>query len=269
MIREFIKMHSLRNDFIILHKDDFIDMRAEHVNRLCDRRTGIGCDQLIVYSIAHRYKSLMRVQVLFFNSDASEAHMCGNGLRSLAFLLYKLYQIPQFLMQTKCGEYKVVVHDNDMVSINMQKCTSMAYDFSQLSLLQYGVQEQFLMHVGNRHVVSFLSAENDFADKEHLHSIHRIVMEHFLHSVNSCIVQIKDDGLYVHVFERGAGYTYSCGSGASAAFAAAWLTKIYKRQKDSVYQEGGALKMQRLDGGEIIATGRCEIVCSGQYLADI
>lgn len=268
MIREFIKMQSLGNDFVILRRDDFVDMCAERVSRICDRRIGIGCDQLIVYNVVHRYKALMRVQVLFFNSDASEAHMCGNGLRSLAFLLYRLHQISQFLMQTKGGEYKVVVHSNEMVSINMQKASSIPYDFSRLGVDCYGVDEQFLISVGNRHVVSFLSSDSDFSDQDALRSIHDAVMEHFQHSVNSCIAQIGDDGLRLHVFERGSGYTYSCGSGASAAFAAAWLTTSYRRQRDSVYQEGGELKMQRLDSGEIVATGHCEIVYCGQYLSD-
>ena len=236
----FHKMHANRNDFIII-EDCTIDFaeKPQHIINLCDRRVGIGADQLILLS--SKPGSIESFNCEIFNSDASEAYQCGNGLRCVAAFISKKYDHTHISLSTKSGDYKFKVktmHDIccDMGLAKLIPCTG-SVEISGKKLSYHAVD------LGNPHVV-FFDADLDPAEQTS-------VYEHFnqentefpLGSNIGFASTDSENKVRLKVLERGAGATPCCGSGACAAAVAAILQQNMP-QRLIIDQPGGSLEVK-------------------------
>ena len=196
------KMHGTFNDFIIL------DQRPPKVADLfafardaCDRRGGIGADGVIVLEPSERADVRMRV----INADGSEAEMCGNGARCAARFLADRGEGAHLRFDTLAGIIIADVLEDGQVRLNMG-----VPQFEQRTL---SFSDADFVSMGNPHVVIFASALDD-VDVEALGTANPDVNVHVA-------VVLDEHRMRVRHYERGAGLTYSCGTGAVACAAAA------------------------------------------------
>lgn len=259
-LRHFIKMHGLGNDFLV------IDARAEpvtlsetQVRRLADRHTGIGFDQLIVIEPSAVADVLLR----FWNSDGGEVAACGNGSRAAATLLGGDHRI-----ETAGG-----LLDGHAVAggaeVDMGKArwdwdqVPLAYpmDTAALPLAWDDLAAPSALSVGNPHAVFFVSDAAAVA----LEAIGPTI-EHdpvFPERVNVGIAQVTArDQMILRVWERGAGATLACGTGAVAAVAAARRRGLVDARV-RVSLPGGDLVITCRDDGHLLLAGPAVIAFTG------
>lgn len=251
MTREFIKMHGLGNDFVVFDaRSEPLALTSAQVRDLADRHTGIGCDQLIVIEPSARAAAFMRI----WNADGSPAEACGNAARCVATLLGSTTTIDSdggVLDATATGGAASVVYPPPRFGWDD---IPLAYPLDTADVpagwddLSHGVA----VSVGNPHIVFFVPD----AAAVPLDSLGpRIETDAlFPDRVNVGVAQIVDRGrIVLRVWERGAGLTLACGTGAMAAAVAA----IRARRAASpvtVTLPGGDLTVA-WDGGPITLSG--------------
>ncbi len=281
----FIKMHGIGNDFIII--DFYSRDLPEGLNfgeiskKLCDRHFGIGADGLMLVLSSKKYDLGMKI----FNSDGSEAQMCGNGIRCFAKYAYenKLIKKNKFSIETLAGEIipELIFDEQKMgiivgVRVDMGKPHLAKKDIpmvgnpdrqviNEVISLENG---QFIkvtcVSMGNPHCVIFTEDVDNFPVNE----IGPIIEKHHLfpERTNVEFVQnLNDQKIKLRVWERGVGETMACGTGASAAVVAGVLNKRTNNIAD-VYLKGGNLKIEWAEDGHIYKTGPAESVFSGVVL---
>jgi len=258
---EFTKMHGLGNDFVMVEKSHQIaslDL-TKLAKNISGRHLGLGCDQFILYEINDD-----DVRMYVYNQDGSDGGMCGNATRCLAKLLGK----KEMNIKVLDRELKCHINEDGSVSVNMG---SPSFDAkwmpSESALWELGAmyklepREILCLDLGNPHLVIFKS-DLTYEDKALIGS----AMQHsqlFKGGVNVSFVDIHGDTLGLKVWERGAGFTLACGSGACASFAAAQkLGFIGNRARVSF--ELGELCMSN-DNGNIVMTGPATLVAKGVY----
>jgi diaminopimelate epimerase len=249
----FIKMHGLGNDFVVLdaRAAPLPPMTSAIARALADRRTGIGCDQLILLepSATHDFR------VRFFNSDGSEAGACGNGSRAVALL----HGVPA-LVETGGGPIALEPLEGgarvDMGQPHFNWDTiPLAYpmDTFSMPLGWESLDGPMAINVGNPHAIFFV----DDADAVELDRIGPII-EHdpiFPERVNVNVASLAGpDHLKLRVWERGAGLTRACGTGACATAVAA-IRRGIVRSPVRVTLPGGDLVIAWEPGSTILMSG--------------
>jgi diaminopimelate epimerase len=259
--RAFLKMHGLGNDFIVFDaRSEPLDPTLAMVRQLADRRTGIGCDQLIVVDGSET----ATVRARFWNCDGGEVAACGNGSRAVAALVGG-----EATIETAGGVLVASALEGG-ASIDMGAprfewdAVPLAYpmDTLRLPLAWDGLEGPGAVSVGNPHVVFFV----DDPATVNLTAIGPVI-EHdpvFPERVNVGIAALPTrDQMVLRVWERGAGLTRACGTGAVAAVAVAqrrgladaWVT---------VSLPGGDLVVSRSDNGHLVMAGPAVVAFSGQ-----
>lgn len=249
----FIKMHGLGNDFVVLDgRETALPAMTPAVARaLGDRRTGIGFDQLILLEPS----DTCDFRVRFFNSDGSEAGACGNGSRAVALL----HGAPA-VVETGGGTLRLEPIDGgaqvDMGSPRFDwNAIPLAYpmDTFAMPVGWETLEGPTAVNVGNPHVI-FIVDDADAVDLAHLGPI----IEHdplFPERVNVNVASVAGpDHLKLHVWERGAGLTRACGTGACATAVAA-IRKGIVRGPVRVTLPGGDLVIAWEQGGTILMSG--------------
>lgn len=276
---DFVKMHGIGNDFVIF--DDRTGDIKKNYNlqdlsrQVCDRRFGVGADGIILIGSSDDHDFSFRI----YNSDGSSAQMCGNGMRCVARYLYdkKITDSKVFRMDTLAGTVipEVIIDENDQVtavSVDMGPpeliCSKIPFDCDRENaveeILMVGDQEYRVTTVsmGNPHAVLFVE-ELDGLD---IASIGRSIELHerFPEKTNVEFIQvINDSELNMRVWERGAGITLACGTGACAAMVAASLTG---RVDDHalIHLDGGDLEITwDKESGHLFKQGPAEYVFNG------
>ncbi len=249
---EFIKAQGLGNDFVMLINPNVLANDLSDLSRrLADRRYGVGCDQVIIAVDANDH-----IKVRFFNADGSEAESCGNGSRCIAKYLMQQKQQDSITLETLGGILKCQL-ENDMVTIEMPFPTVEILDGPQ-SLGHLSTPEAVAVTVGNPHLVCFVDNVDSVSQYGEGLENHPT----FPLRTNVDFVKILDSGhLQLKVWERGAGVTPACGSGACASMVAAYAHKKVD-QKVRVSQSGGDLWIQ-WDGQQLFMTGPGVIVFTG------
>ncbi len=255
---EFAKMEGLGNDFILL--DDRKGKIEQYENyptlakRLCSRHFGIGADGMILIlgSLDHDIK--FRI----YNSDGSQAQMCGNGIRCFAKYLYENKVISQEKMRvdTKAGTVipEVLVDDKDqvqLVRVDMGEPVLLCKDIPFKSDNETAIEERLMVgsktyrittvSMGNPHTVIFV----DDVGKVDIKRIGRSIETHerFIEKTNVEFVEVVNKREFkMKVWERGAGITLACGTGACASLVAASLTNRVE-EKAIVHLDGGDLEL--------------------------
>ena len=264
---EFIKMHGLGNDFVIIDKRATnIKITESLINKLSDRRIGAGCDQLIIINQNNDDNADVAIEI--FNPSGDRAEACGNGTRCVAKLLFDENQNIKKLKILSDAGILIAKKDGGNISINMGKIStdwktiplSMEIDTLNVPIKVDGFGKGVSVNVGNPHVVFFgKSIENIDLDylgpkiENHKFFPNKTNVE-FVEIVNPEKIKMK-------VWERGAGISLACGSGACAAVYAAWQKKLIKNIAE-VQLEKGSLYISIINN-EAIMTGPAEISYNG------
>lgn len=259
----FTKMHGIGNDFVLINSFkeelkgiDFPDLAI----KICDRNFGVGADGLII--VWPSETADVRMQI--FNPDGSEPEMCGNGIRCFAKYFYEdLGQKKEvFSVETKAGIMvpAVILKDDKIIAVEVDM--GIPQDLGRISLHGF---EFVKISMGNPHAITFL----DDLDTINLSEIGPVIEVdfHFLNKTNVEFAKIVNEHeMKVKVWERSAGETLACGTGACAAVAAAVLMHKTSRRV-FVHLPGGILDIEwQVNDNHIIMRGPAERVFEGKYL---
>ena len=259
-------MHGLGNDFVIF---DNIDNPTIHdtkfINKISNRRFGIGCDQVIFIENTDNPENY---NVKIYNSDGSETGACGNGTRCVADYLMKKNNLNSLTIKSISNDLLCTKTQN-LVTVNMgipkfgwnEIPLSKEQDTQNVKLDEFNA---FCLSIGNPHAVIFISSLEELENLK-LKSLGPRLEKNanFPEYANIEFVTIlKDKSLRIRVWERGAGMTLACGSGACASLiAASVLNKSAKENK--IVLDGGDLFIKWLDNGSVTLSGDTEIVFEG------
>lgn len=254
VLLKFTKMHGLGNDFVVVNAlEQAVHLDGNQVRRLADRRRGIGCDQLLVIRPGRHEQADFLVSI--YNPDGSEAEQCGNGMRCVAAFLREngLIRKDELVAETGAGLVKLY-YEGNLIRVNMGSPgfnpvdipLAVAEQRQTYDLVVDGTNiEMVALSLGNPHAVLLV----DDVDSAPVGVIGPLVQNHasFPNSVNVGFMKILDDShIRLRVFERGAGETPACGSGACAAVAAG--IKVYNLgRKVDVSLPGGTLEVSWAD----------------------
>ena len=236
------KMDGLGNDFLIIDQRIApISLSSDQIKNLA-KRSNIGFDQLIL--IEPGQKSIP--DILFYNSDGGEATACGNGSRCVAFLLMNERDIKKISINTKSGVLNSFNNGNNNVTIDMGEpifdwkkiplSKEMNCSNININLENQGNFQGYGLSVGNPHIIIF----NDI-EIEKLKTIGPIIENHkyFPEKCNVTFAKVTDKkNIEVKVWERGAGLTKACGTGACATAVASSLKKFTDRLVNIHFQTG-------------------------------
>ncbi|MBU1196364.1 MAG: diaminopimelate epimerase [Proteobacteria bacterium] len=276
---EFVKMEGIGNDFVLLDdRDGSIQAHTPYpqlAKKLCSRRFGIGADGILL--MLNSAQSDMTFHI--YNSDGSQAQMCGNGIRCLAKYMYenKLVSRKQIRVETLAGLMipEVIIDETDqVVSVRVDmgkpvlKCRDIPFKSEQDTSVEHILRVKgteytiTAVSMGNPHAVIFV----EDLSSVNLEQVGPEIETHerFPEKTNVEFVQvISDTELKMRVWERGAGMTLACGTGACAVLVAACLTG---RVKDHalIHLDGGDLELfWDKTTGHVFKTGPARQVFSG------
>jgi diaminopimelate epimerase len=260
MKRHFHKMHGLGNDFVIVDaRSEPLDMRPELARAIADRRTGVGCDQLILLEPSDSADLRMRI----WNQDGGEVQSCGNATRCV-FALTGVSSVETGggLLRGTSDETQVEV-DMGQPRFGWDEIPlAYAMDTMSLPMAWDELAGPMALNVGNPHLVFFVD-EPDAVPLDHLGP--RIENDPaFPERINVNVVAVTADGIRLRTFERGAGLTLACGTGACATAVAA----IRSRRATSpvrVTMPGGSLSIAWEPGGSVFMRGGATHVFSGEF----
>ncbi|MCS0433896.1 MULTISPECIES: diaminopimelate epimerase [Vibrio] len=269
----FSKMHGLGNDFMVV---DCITQNVffsqDLIRRLADRHTGVGFDQLLVVEAPYDPETDFHYRI--FNADGSEVEQCGNGARCFArFVRLKgLTNKYSISVSTKKGKMILNIEDDGEVTVNMgvpefepNKIPFKAKQKEKTYIMRAGEKTLFCgaVSMGNPHVVTVVD-DVDTADVDTLGPLLES-HERFPERVNAGFMQVVSrDHIRLRVYERGAGETQACGSGACAAVAIGILQGLLD-ENVKVSLPGGELRIAWQGPGKpLFMTGPTTHVFDGQ-----
>ena len=244
-LRSFRKMHGLGNDFVIFDgRMDQLDLTDDQARHIANRNRGIGCDQIITLLPSAQADVFMRIQ----NADGSEVNACGNATRCVGDILIREKDCDTVTIETGAG-LLVASRDGDLIRVDMgaplrdwqQIPLSQEMDTDHMALIMGPLSDPVAANMGNPHVIFFVDNVDDIPLTELGPQIENHAL--FPERVNVSIVEDCGNGkLRQRVWERGAGITQACGSGACAAVVAASVRGIVDR-KAAIELDGGVLHM--------------------------
>ena len=272
MSRPFLKMNGLGNDFVVVEaRTAPFAPSAEDVRAIADRARGVGCDQLVSIEPSAKADAAVR----FWNADGEEVGACGNASRCVGWLLMEATGRDEAVFETKAGLLRATRAGDHLVSVDMGE-PGLRWDQIPLSEemdtrgveLQVGPIDAPLLHtpgcvsMGNPHVVFFVPD----AETAPVREVGPMIEHHLLfpEGVNVGFAQIKGrDRIRLKVWERGAGLTKACGTGACAALVAAARRGLTDR-KATLELDGGELVIEwRESDGHVIMTGPAQVDFTG------
>lgn len=273
---EFTKMEGLGNDYIYI---DAINQKVKNIEKLSkklsDRHFGIGSDGLILIGKSDRADFKMNI----YNSDGSQAEMCGNGIRCVGKYVYDkgLTNKTVITIETLAGIKKLELFlDNDKASLVKVDMGEPILKANNIPVINYSLSEYegkkfiktkvndydlTLVSMGNPHAVCFLDTL-DFDIKK----VGPIIEndKNFPNRINVEFIKVKNKKkIDMRVWERGAGETLACGTGACAALVASYLNG-YTERKVIVNLLGGKLEIEWGKDNHIYMTGPARKVFEGK-----
>ena len=260
MKRRFHKMHGLGNDFVVIDaRSEPVEIGAETARAVADRMTGIGCDQLILLEPS----SLADLRMRIFNADGGEVEACGNAARCVTLLEGGNRRI-----ETKGGVISGSANGRS-ATIDMGEPRlgwneiplAYAMDTASLPVGWEELQNAFAVNVGNPHLVFFV----DDARAVELERIGPVIERDplFPERVNVNVASLEEGTVRLRVWERGAGLTRACGTGACATAVAAISRKLAQSPVE-VRLPGGTLRVEWAPGRSIWMTGPATHVFTGE-----
>jgi len=275
--RPFIKMHGLRNDFIIVDaRHTPFNPSVAEVQQICDRKEGVGGDTLVILSPPPSDdENDVVARVRFINTDGVEAEACGNASRCVGWLLMKERRLESVSFRTLSGIIRCQIKGDKKVSVRMGRLKtawleiplSKEMDSLHLNIGAGPLQDPVGMNIGNPHAVFFV---NDI-DQVDIASCSPELQQHplFPQQANIGVAQMIDaNSMKLAVWERPGILTTACGSGACAAVGAALRRGLTNQRSITVIMPGGNLEIEIDKNNEAIMTGPVE-TCYAGYLPEI
>lgn len=273
MLLHFTKMHGLGNDFVIIDLiSQRFNLRPRHVRAIADRRTGIGCDQVLFVEAPHNPAVDFTYRI--FNCDGNEVEQCGNGARCFAKFVRdkKLTGKNLIKVETNTGIIELNVIDSEQIVVDMGppvfEPTAIPFEVDQYAAsypLQVGEQtlEIGAVSMGNPHAVTVI----DSVDNLDMETLGPLVQQHsrFPRGANAGFMEITSrNQVKLRVYERGVGETLACGSGACAAVASGCQRGLLDAEVN-VTLLGGDLRIEwQGEGNPVIMTGAATTAFEGQ-----
>lgn len=279
----FTKMHGLGNDFILINCIDEVCPSDPETfsRRLCDRRFGIGADQLLLLYPSDKADFKMRI----LNADGSEVEMCGNGIRCLAKYIWdrnlsdkdilNIETIAGIIRPEKAGDLVRVdmgepIFEPEKIPVNIQqpeisgqqsaeKLSTLVIDYP----LQIGDKEFKItcVSMGNPHAIIVVDDVDSFPVTYYGPMIEKHSL--FPKKTNVEFIEVQDNkNIKMRVWERGSGETMACGTGASAVGVASNVKKLTDRNV-TVHLLGGDLLIEWAVNNHVYMTGSAAEVFEG------
>ncbi len=259
---KFVKMHGAGNDYVYVNGfEEQVADPASLARQISDRHFGVGSDGLILILPSQAADIRMRM----FNADGSEAEMCGNGIRCVAKFAYGV--LPLQLFANSAGKV-------ERVRVNMGRPRLTRGEIPMTGATDEQVIKQPLkvldrtftitcVSMGNPHCVIFVENVADFAVEKYGPAIENHPL--FPNRTNVEFVEIvSPTEVRQRTWERGAGETLACGTGASAVTVAGVLGGRTERRLTN-HLTGGNLEMEWVEDGSVFMTGPAVQVFEGEY----
>ena len=266
----FIKMHGCGNDYIYVDTSRYpIANPAKAAILWSDRHKGIGSDGLVLIDRSPVTESDFSMRI--FNADGSEGMMCGNACRCIGKYLFErgMTTKTSIRLLTLSGVKKLQLHvdDNNIVESVTVDMGEPVLEDETLYIRSRGMDKGTFVSMGNPHFVTFQEMDDPTIDAlGPLLECHRL----FPRKTNVEFCRVIDGKIYIRVFERGAGWTLACGTGACASTVAAALNGLvpYDTPVD-VHLPGGWLKITvDKDLKYVLMEGPAELVFEGELNAE-
>lgn len=260
---EFYKYHGAGNDFILM-KTLHGKKPNQVAKQLCHRRFGVGADGLMYPEPS----SKADIKMVYYNSDGSYATMCGNGLRCFSRFVYEegLVTSDRFSVETGDGIKEVVLNiasgEVESVAVEMHR--------GEIKLVQhqFDLQDKLykgsFLHLGVPHLVLPLASVTE----DEICTTGPILEKSpvFPEGTNVNFIQVVDrERIKVDTWERGAGYTYACGTGCCASVYVAYKMGLVASTVE-VEVKGGLLTIEIMEDESVFMTGPAIKICKGDYL---
>ncbi|HEY7884120.1 MAG TPA: diaminopimelate epimerase [Cellvibrionaceae bacterium] len=269
----FTKMHGLGNDFVVIDGiSQKVRLSPERIRQLADRHFGIGCDQLLLVEAPEHPDVDFRYRI--FNADGGEVENCGNGARCFARFVRdrKLTGKRHIRVETAAGVMTLHITDDDQVTVDMGVPLLNPADIpfiADAEAVTYSLEvnqqavEISAVSMGNPHAVTLV----DDVTTAPVATLGPMIEAHprFTRRVNAGFMQVLGpDAINLRVYERGAGETLACGTGACAAVVAGFLRGLLQ-SKVHVNLPGGSLLIEwQGPGHSVLMTGPAVQVFHGQ-----
>jgi diaminopimelate epimerase len=270
----FLKMHGLGNDFVVFDaRNHALALDQKTARAVADRHFGVGCDQVIVIERApNGADAFMRI----FNADGGEVESCGNAARCVAQLLMNEEEVSDVRIETAGGPLICTSAGGGNVSVDMgaartdwreipmaQAVDTVSFALPVEGFDEKALQEAAAVSMGNPHCILFVAnAENSPVEK-----LGPIIEHHPWFPARTNVVfaeRRSDKSLRVRAWERGAGLTLACGTGACAAVVAACRRGLTER-KCEVILDGGKLAIEwRESDDHVLMTGPATLSFRGE-----
>jgi diaminopimelate epimerase len=256
----FLKMHGLGNDFVVLDaRGRKLDLTVAQRQRLADRHLGVGFDQMV--TLENPVTPGADVFMRLHNADGSEARACGNATRCIAARIMGEKKNGHAVIETVSGLLPAESIGNGLIAVDMgpagldwqQIPVASACDTLHMPVSLGSLADPVGVNVGSTHAVFFV----DDVDKVDLPVVGPQLENHPFFPMRSNIEFaqiIAPDRIRMRVWERGAGITLACGSGACATLVAAARRGLTSR-KGEVIVDGGTLTIEWLENGHVRMTG--------------
>lgn len=276
---EFTKWQGCGNDFVLVDdRSESIKDPAELSRKMCDRHYGIGADGLIIIRPSDKADTRMRI----YNTDGSEAEMCGNGIRCFARWVYELGLVPgeEFTVETGAGILvPKIIKENGRITGVRVDMGQPVLDAEKIPTKGFGtgrVVNKTIEVLGETYHVTCVSMGNphcvvlwDDLSTLDIEKLGPAFENHpaFPNRVNTEFVSVRDKNhVRMRVWERGAAVTMACGTGACATLTACVLNDRTERQAE-IELDGGKLFIEWSEkDNHIYMTGPAEEVYKGTYI---
>jgi diaminopimelate epimerase len=254
---DFHKMQGLGNDFVILdRRSGKLSLSPAQIRRVADRRLGVGCDQILCLEASERADVFMRV----YNADGSEVGACGNGTRAVARLIMEERSTRRAAIETAAGVLTVTVSVQGY-TVDMGRPRfgwdeiplTRPMDTLALDLESGPLAQPVGVNLGNPHAIFFV----EDAEAVPLAELGPLLETDplFPERANIGVAEVRSRrSIRLRVWERGAGLTAACGSGACAALVAAVRRDLTERAAE-VRLDGGPLKIAWTEADRVLMTG--------------
>ena len=259
MMRTFHKMHGLGNDFAIFDaREEPLAMPEPLARALADRRTGIGCDQLILLEVSDQADLRMRI----WNHDGGEVESCGNASRCVVALTgAKSIETDGGLVTGAADGSEIEVAIGEPRFGWEEVPLAYAMDTAALPMAWGELEKPMALSVGNPHLVFFVEDGASIP----LDGLGPLI-EHdpaFPDRINVNVAEVGGDGIRLRTWERGAGQTLACGTGACATAVAAIASKRLPSPVE-VTMPGGTLTIAWQPGEPIRMRGPATYLFKGE-----
>ena len=262
----FVKMHGLGNDFVIISEEQLPAgcNRKDFASMISDRRHGVGCDQFITYNDSKAGS----VRMSIFNQDGSRALACGNASRCLSRLIFDKNAARNITLDIDGRIVLCEYLSKNEIRVDMGPAgfdeawmpgVTKLWDLAARHSIE--PKEMLCVDVANRHLVIF----SELSDRDR-----KVIGKNFQNidlfpdGINVNFATIEDDKIHLRVWERGAGFTHACGSGAVATFAAANRLGFAGNKAEVVFALG-SLSMHKT-GENISMCGPAAYVFAGDFI---